>query len=137
MKLFDYKDCIIYAQVIDIGSPHGGIKAERIDHQSEVRPAVQAIINVYSSGQADWKGCSGFFPFYISEAMDEKKAKEKGRSKEKLEEILEIAKSRGYEIPEQFDAVVVGVHFTKEDHGTPPFDLDKVLSDFFMKKYNP
>lgn len=138
-KLFEIKESVIYAQegIVDIRSvartPAG------IYYQHEARPAVQSILELYCSSyftSQGWAGCSYVIAFSISNIENELQFRKETR--ETFKEVLEEAKTRGYIPPftNQFDAVLTAI-YKKENSGTPPFDLDRALGEFYLQRYDP
>lgn len=127
MTLFEITDCIIYAQqgIVDCRTiprtPFG------INYQHEVRPAVQAIMNVYADRHEGWKGCGMVHAFNLSDMLHT----------EARAEVVKEAKRRGYR-PEGwgFDPVLTAIRL-RGDEGTPLFDLDKALGEYYMQRFDP
>jgi hypothetical protein len=128
-NLFEISDSIIYAQegIVDCRAPVA--RPSFIDFQQEVRAAVQSIVNLYCCDLhiPRSKGCGNTKVLNLSDAANNGSGTTGTAS-----ELLEEAKKRGYNPPD-FDAVMFGI--LKKKGFIPPFDLDKVLEQYYITRF--
>lgn len=127
---FNLKQCIIYAQTSMVDMDIVQKKMLFIASQHEVRAAVQALVNLYCKEMQfrEEYSCSYTRVFHISE--------KNASSSDFLEEIVTEAVNRGYALP-LFDAVIVGISHRRDVEFTPLFNLDKVLGEYNLQRFDP
>ncbi len=127
---FNVKECIIYAQTGIIDLSLGNKTPLFIASQQEVRPAVQALIALYCKEMQfrEEHICGHTRVFNLSEKDQPNSAL--------LEELVKEAVTRDYTLP-SFDAVIVGIHYPRNVEFTPLFNLDKVLAEYYIQRFDP